>query len=131
MAGMTSPEVSQARQQSQVTLSEVRNRYERAYHEASVYSPENGQVSGFSKQEYNELVEYLQGKTKIKGEVGEYARQQLAKLNYMKNCAFNKTDLKNNKPGFFESIFSKEKYLNRQNVISYDTMLLNNGGNLE
>ena len=105
--------------------------YANAYHEASIHDPKKGQVSGFSKKEYNDLCNYLNGKIKEGGEVGEYAQKKLDELNYLKDCPFNKLDLKNSKPGFFKSLFNKEKSLKRENVISHDTMLLNNGGKLK
>lgn len=112
------------------SVQDVRLFYEMAYQQASIHDPQKGQVRGLSNHKYNDLCKYLISKVKLGGDVGEYAQQKLNELHYLKNCAYNKADLELSKPRLLESFFDKEKFLKRQNVISYDTMLLNKVGEL-
>ena len=105
------------------SVQSVRSFYEEAFLRANnEHNPEKGQVRGIDKKEYDDLCKYLNGKVKLGGEVGKYAQKKLDELKYLKDCPYNKLSIEANKPFFFEAIFSREKALERQNIISYDTV---------
>ncbi len=113
------------------------------WHKAGIHGVEKGQTSGINKEEFDGMSMFLNNAindANASEETIDWAQKKLNDLNMMKGSIFNnenlKNDVKKSSPnGLLENIkdfFTKtEKDYYEENVISYRTMLIYNGGGIE